>query len=153
MKYTQKQFTSGSWVDKTQLVSGMKAKIVSETKPSESNFKDKEGNIQMQDVAKVHFQGQPEAVNVSLNRATIAGLISAFGDDSANWQGHVLTTEVEKMRIGGKAVIGLYLIPEGYKKTDDENGFAVIAKEGEVIQIPAPEDTYPKGPNPDDIPW
>lgn len=153
MKYTQKQFTTGAWVDKSKLVTGMRAKIVSETKPTESNFKDKEGNIQTQDVAKVHFEGQPEAVNVGLNRATIAGLIDAFGDDSVNWQGHVLTVEVEKMRIGGVARIGLYLIPEGYKKTDDENGFAVIVKDGDVVKVPVAEDAYPKGADPDAIPW
>lgn len=125
MKYSN-PVNTGAWVDKASLVNGTKAKIVSETKPSLSNFKDKEGNPQMQDVAKVQFEGIQEAMNVGLSKATIGGLIAAFGDDSVNWQGHELTVETEKVRVGGKAGISLYLIPEGFKKVDDENGFATI---------------------------
>ena len=154
MKYTQKQFTSGAWADKSKIASGTLAKIVSETKPIESNFRDKDGNVQTQDVTKVHFQGQPEAVNVSLNRATIGGLIDAFGDDSVNWQGHTLTVEIEKMRVAGRSVIAMYLIPQGYSKIDDENGYAVIVKQGvQPPQSAAPVDNYPTGPNPEEIPW
>jgi hypothetical protein len=128
MKYS-KPTNTGAWADKASLVNGTKAVIVSETKPTVSRFKDKEGNPQMQDVAKVQFEGLPEALNVGLSSATLGGLIDAFGDDSANWQGHPLTVETEKVRVAGKAGISLYLIPEGFKKIDDENGFAVIVKD------------------------
>lgn len=146
MKY-QAQVNTGVWVDKAALINGTSAKIVSETRPYPSNFKDKEGNPQTQDVAKVQFEGMPEAVpeavNVGLNKPTINGLISAFGDDSVNWQGMPLTVEVEKMRIAGKAVIALYLIPEGYKKIDDEGGYAVIVRKNMVsgTNVEYPEST------------
>jgi hypothetical protein len=34
------------------------------------------------------------------------------------------------MRVAGKAVVALYLIPENYERVDDENGYAVIVKKG-----------------------
>ena len=129
MKYQSQTSLSGAWVDKTKITNGQRAKIVSETKPIPSTFQDEKGNVKNQDVAKVHFEGEKESVNVALNRATITGLISAFGDDSVNWQGHYLKAEVEKMRVAGKAVTALYLIPEGYKKIDDAEGYATIVKE------------------------
>ena len=135
MKYTQQTSLTGAWVDKSKITSGMKAKIVSEAKSVPSTFKDKNDNIKNQYVAKVHFEGEKEAVNVSLNRATITGLISAFGDDSVGWQGHYLRAEVEKMRVAGKAVTALYLIPEGYTKIDDEEGYATIIKSGDVPTV------------------
>ena len=130
MKYQQQKKTSGAWVDKKTLTSGTLCKIVSETTSQPSNFKDKNGNPQNQDVCKVRFEGQQEAVNVNLNGATISALVDAFGDESIEWQNKPLTAETEKMRVGGKAVIALYLIPQGYERLDDENGYAVIVKKG-----------------------
>lgn len=131
----QKQVSiSGGWVKTAELKSGERAKIVSETVPQPSSFLDKKGNPKTQDVAKVRFESQKEPVNVSLNRATINALVDAFGEDSVAWQGHYLTVETEKMRVAGKAVIALYLIPEGYVRIDDENGYAVIIKKGAAVQ-------------------
>jgi hypothetical protein len=130
MKYQQQQKQTGAWVDKKSLQSGTACKIVSETQSQPSSFKDKNGNTQNQDVCKVRFNGQQEAVNVNLNGATIGAMIDAFGDESINWQNKPLTVETEKMRVGGKAVVALYLIPEGYERVDDENGYAVIVKKG-----------------------
>lgn len=135
MKYQASSTLSGAWVDKSKLTNGQRAKIVGETKPIPSTFQDDKGQVKNQDVAKVHFEGQPETVNVALNRATINGLIAAYGDDSLNWQGHYLTTEVEKMRVGGKAVTALYLIPEGFEKVDDSEGYAVIQKKGSKVEV------------------
>lgn len=165
MKYQASTGPSGQWVDKSTLHTGQKAKIVSETTPQPSNFKDKNGKDQTQDVAKVRFQGAAESVNVNLNKPTIAALIEAFGDDSVNWQGHVLTVELEKVRIGGKAVTALYLLPEGYEKVDDDSGYAVVRKIGSdlapgeerggqgtakpVTPVDYPEEKI----NPDDIPF
>lgn len=129
MKYQSQTSMTGAWVDKSSLTNGTRAKIVSETKPIPSSFQDEKGNIKNQDVAKVQFEGQKEAVNVALNRSTIDGLISAFGDDSLNWMGKYLTVEVEKMRVAGKAVTALYLIPQGYRKVDDAEGYAKIVKD------------------------
>lgn len=128
MKYQKQSTTTGAWVKAAELKNGTLAKIVSETKPSPSSFLDKNGNPKTQDVAKVRFQGQAEAMNVSLNRATIGGLIDAFGDDSINWQNKPLTVETEKVRVGGKTNVALYLIPDGYQKVDDANGFAMIVR-------------------------
>lgn len=155
MKYQKTVSMTGAWVKASELTS-KKAKIVSETIPQTSTFLNKDGSAKTQDVAKVRFQGIDEPLNVSLNRATINGLVDAFGEDSIKWQNHVLNVETEKMRVAGKAVTALYLIPEGYKRVDDENGYAVIIKEGEDAGLSAPDDTveYPEEEiNPDDIPF
>jgi len=149
----------GKWVNKKELGNCKKAKIISETLPQPSQFlnKDgshKDGSPKTQDVCRVQFEGKGEAVNVGLNAATINGLVDAFGEDSIKWQGHTLAVETEKVRIAGKSEIALYLIPAGYKKTDDDNGYANIVKAdtptppkgnaadelGDDYQIPGDED-------------
>jgi hypothetical protein len=55
---------------------------------------------------------------VMLAQSTINGLIDAFGDDSALWQDQVLVCETEKVRVAGKAVTAVYLVPEGYERVD-----------------------------------
>lgn len=137
-KYQKSVSITGNWAKASELVSGSKAKIVSETNPQPSSFQNKDGSPKTQDVCKVQFQGLSEPLNVSLNRATINGLVDAFGEDSAGWQGHNLTVETEKMRVGGKAVTALYLIPEGYEKIDDENGYAMIIREGSIAESVPP---------------
>ena len=156
MKFQKSSGTQGPWVDKSSLKNGQRAKIVSEAEKKPSNFADANGNPQMQNVAKVRFEGQPEAVNVSFNQTTVNGLIDAFGDDSVKWQGNYLTVDVEEGRTAGKKSYTLYLIPTGYKKIDDENGFAKIVKEGEVMArqeeqgMPQADDEVPP---PDDLPF
>jgi hypothetical protein len=130
-KYSKQTMVGGKWA-KASEVKATKAKIVSETSPQSSTFLNKDGSPKTQDVTKVQFQGEPEPLNVSLNRATINGLVDAFGEDSKEWQGHVLAVETEKMRVAGKAVTALYLIPDGYERVDDENGYAAIVKKGTV---------------------
>lgn len=127
--YEKVTSTGGQWVRKSDLVNGSKAKIVSETNPEPSMHQNKDGSVKMQDVCKVMFQGSTEAVKVALNRANINALVDAFGSDSKLWIGKVLNVDVEKMRVAGKAVIALYLVPQGYKKIDDESGYAVIVPE------------------------
>ena len=135
MKYQQVRKTTGSWIDKSTIKTGVGCKLVSETTKQPSSFKDKEGNDKTQDVCKAKFDGQDEAVNVNLNGATIGALISAFGEDSIDWQNKPLTAELEKMRVGGKAVVALYFIPEGYEKVDDDNGYAVIQMIEEAMPV------------------
>lgn len=133
MKYELPNQVSGKWAKASELGNVKWAKIVSETKPMPSQFKDeKTGAVKTQDVARVLFEGHNEPLNVNLNRATLGGLILAFGDDSVNWQNHQLAVETEKMRVGGKAVTALYLIPAGFKRIDDENGYAMIVSEAEA---------------------
>jgi hypothetical protein len=70
MKYSKS--TGGPWAKGSDITSGTKAKIVSETVHSESRYKDeKTGASKFQDVAKVRFEGKEEALNTNLNRATI----------------------------------------------------------------------------------
>ena len=128
--YQKNTSLGGKWAKGSELAEVKRAKIVSETKPMPSSFTNKDGSPKTQDVCKVRFEGIEEPLNVSLNRATINGLVDSFGEDSRSWQGHYLNVETEKVRVAGKSVIALYLIPEGYKKVDDENGYAVIVKEG-----------------------
>jgi hypothetical protein len=128
--YKKQTFVGGKWVKAAEIKPGTKAKIVSETTPQSSTFLDKNGMPKTQDVCKVQFQGQTEALNVNLNRPTLNALVDAFGEDSAAWMNRVLTTDTEKVKVGGKTVHALYLIPEGYEKVDDANGYTVIVKEG-----------------------
>ena len=134
MKYTKQTSIGGKWAKGSELGEVKRAKIVSETEPVSSQFQNKDGSVKMQDVCKVRFDGVEDALNVSLNRATINGLIDAFGEDSKEWQSKVLSVETEKIRVAGKAVVALYLIPEGYERTDDDNGFVVIVKKGVKVE-------------------
>jgi hypothetical protein len=133
--YDEKSFTSGKWADKAELYDKRvkDAKIVSETNPETSSFKNEDGTPQMQDVCKVQFAGYDEALKVSLNRATINALVNAHGRSSKDWQGHPLTVEVDKLP--GKK-FPLYLIPEGYKRIEDENGYSVIVKTDDQEIVP-----------------
>lgn len=144
MKYQKSTGVSGKWVDKAKLMSDdiKVAKIVSETAPQPSSFSDKNGNPQTQDVAKVQFNGWDEVVNVSLNKPTIAALIDAFGDESAEWQGHELGVVTEKVKIAGKSSIALYLVPEGFKVMDDDEGYTVIVS-GDEVDGDEPESKIP----------
>jgi hypothetical protein len=144
MKYPKQTMLGGKWAKASELSNVKRAKIVSETNPQSSTFLNKDGTTKTQDVCRVHFEGMPEPLNVSLNRATINGLSDAFGEDSKDWQGHYLTVETEKMRVAGKAVTALYLIPEGYKRIDDANGYAMIVKELEDVQIESSTDVNPE---------
>jgi hypothetical protein len=143
--YPKKVMVGGKWAKSGDIKSGTRAKIVSETEPQTSTFVNKDGSPKTQDVCKIVFEGSPEVFNVSLNRATINGLSDAFGEDSKGWMNHYLTVETEKMRVAGKAVVALYLIPKGYERVDDENGYAVIVKEG-TSPVDAPEEELPEIP-------
>jgi len=128
MKYQKTVSFSGDWVKSADLKTGMKAVIISETNPMPSQFQNKDGSVKNQDVCKVKFNGFQTHYNVALNRATINGLVDAFGEDSKDWINKNLTVETEKMRVAGRAVTALYLIPDGFHRVDDENGYAVITR-------------------------
>lgn len=154
-KYSKSISVSGNWIKSTDVISGTKAKIKSETNPIPSQFTNKDGTIKNQDVAKVLLQGSTEPVNVGLNRATINGLVDAFGEDSINWIDKVLTVHTEKMNVGGKRVTALYFLPEGYEVGEDEGGYIVVQKIGEKpAQVKPTEDSYPQEDiSPEDIPF
>lgn len=142
-EYAKPSTVSGSWVKAAELTSGSRAMIVSETKPSPSTFFNKDGSIKMQDVAKVKFEGKPEALNVNINRATLVALIDAFGTDSNNWKMKELKVETEKVKVAGKTVTALYLIPQGYTKRDNAEGYTEIVKDGQETVQPAPAEEIP----------
>jgi len=132
MIYEESSSVSGKWAKASELAMCNSAKIVSEAKPQPSQFKDeKTGEMKKQDVCKVQFQGVGDPLNVSLNRATKNALIQAFGKDSKDWQGHQLSVLTEKGKVSGRNVTYLFLIPEGFEKKEDENGYDVIVREGE----------------------
>jgi hypothetical protein len=139
MKYEKTQPIAGAWVKGAEVQPGTRVKLVSETTHVQSQFVDeKTGEKKYQDVAKVLFSGDTEAKNMSINRASLHGLIDAFGEESADWMNHILTVETEKVRVGGRAVTAVYLIPENYERVDDENGYTVIVKKG--TKVAAPDD-------------
>lgn len=132
MDYQKKEFIGGKWADREELYEKKvsKAMIVSETNPEPSNYKDKDGNPQMQDVCKCRFPkeyGYDEALKIALNGATINGLVDAFGPKSADWQGKVLRVEIDK--VPGKKFY-MFFIPEGYKRIEDEAGYSKVVKIG-----------------------
>ncbi|MDO8094426.1 MAG: hypothetical protein Q6360_13190 [Candidatus Brocadiales bacterium] len=137
MEYTKAR--GGKWAKASEIKDGTQAKIVDECSRVESQFKDDKGNPKTQDVAKVRFEGENEAVNVSFNRATIYGLIDAYGADSKGWIGKVVTAHTEKISVAGKRVMALYLVPEGYEMGEDDAGYVVIQKKGSEGTTEAPD--------------
>lgn len=129
MLYDQTFSVSGDWVKAAELKSGTRAGILNETKRVPSQFKDEKGNVKEQDIAKVKFEGVGER-NVALNRATINALVAAFGRDSNDWIGKVLTVQTEKMLVGGKRVTALFLVPEGFELREDSGGYLEIVTKG-----------------------
>lgn len=140
MKYQKTNTTIGAWIKGSDLAGITKAKIVSETIPQPSQFLNKDGSVKTQDVCKVRFEGKNESFNISLNKATINGLVEAYGEDSINWQNKTLSVETEKVRVAGVARTAIYLIPEGFEKIDNNEGFAEIRKIGSDKNLNQPGD-------------
>lgn len=136
-EYQKSERINGDWVKGKDVRSGSKAKFTSEVHPTASQFKDKEGNPQMQDVGKILIQGDTEAKNISVNRSSLNALIDAYGNDSANWIGKILTIETLKMMVAGKMQTAVYLIPEGYELKEDDAGYMEIVKKGASSDINA----------------
>ncbi len=151
--YKKTSGVGGSWIKGSEVVSGTKCKLTTETIPSESIY---EGKTIKNNVAKIRFQGdKDEAKNVNVNRPSINALVDAFGEDSKEWIGKVLTAQTEKMVVGGKRVTALYLIPDGYELKEDEGGYIVITKIGAPTQGRVPTSIeYPtEDITPEDIPF
>lgn len=155
MDYSHVNNASGQWAKKDDLMkAGIKsATIVSETKPEPSaQYKNpKTGAPSMQDVAKVQFEGQEEAVKVSLNWQTMKALVHKFGADSKLWQGHPLGVEFEKYKDAQSVSrIKLYLVPEGYEVRDDSAGKTAVFPIGGDFDEPSVQvDAEDGDPGPD----
>lgn len=152
MKYTKSQGVGGAWVKGSEVVSGTKCKLTTETVPSTSSY---EGKVINNNVSKIRFQGEnTDAKNVNVNRPSINALIEAFGEDSKDWIGKLLTAQTEKMIVGGKRVTALYLIPENYELKEDAGGYIVITKIGGQASVPLNGVEYPAEEiSPEDIPF
>ncbi len=152
MKFPKQGGVSGKWLKASEIKSGAKCKLVSEAKLVPSQFENKDGTVKNQTVAKIRFQEGEEPMNVSINRASQNALIDAFGEDSKDWQGHLLTALTERVVVAGKRVTALYLIPEGFEMGEDDNGYVVITKIGgeeeNLPEVSVEEDIDPK-----DIPF
>jgi hypothetical protein len=144
----------GAWVKGKELVSGVRAKLVSETEPGPSNYKNADGTPKIQNIAKIRFEGGTESLNINLNRTNRDGLIDAFGEDSKNWIGKYLTVKTEETRIAGKLQIAVYLLPEGYILQNDEEGYAHIVNPNKEPTSSAPqEELEPQEDIMDSIPF
>jgi hypothetical protein len=144
MAHYEKEVAMGKWARASELGKVARAIIVSETKPMESKFENEDGSKRVQDVCKVRFEGMQEPLNVSLNRATLNGLIDAFGNDSTKWLNKVLSVETEKVRVAGKSVTALYLIPDGFERVDDAAGYAMIVRKGADAPEEIPQEEVPE---------
>ena len=147
-KYTKSTSVQGAWVKASELTNGTRAKLVSEVAPGQ-------GEYGMQDVGKLRIEGDNETKNVRINKPTLNAFVEVFGVDSKEWINKPLTIHTEKMIVGGKRVVALYLLPENYELTEDSNGYMVITKKNgepkaeteETIEYPT-ENVDPK-----DIPF
>ncbi len=153
MKYQKSNEVRGKWVKGSEVASGSSAKLVAETKPVASQFKNKDGSAKIQNVSKIQIDGQNEALNININQASLNALIDAFGEDSVKWQANKLTIETEKVVVGGKRVVAVYLIPEGYEMTEDTNGYVVIVKSGESAEADPNIDSEVGGVGLEDLPF
>src|SRR3990167_3784638 len=116
----------GTWIKSKDVVSGSKVEFVSEVRPEPSNFPDKNGNPKMRDVGKIHFIESGMVYNTNVNRASIAALVDAYGEDSSRWLKKPLTVITERLIVGDRRVVALYFVPDGYEVKEDENGFMTI---------------------------
>lgn len=142
----------GKWTNTAELKDGQKAKILDECVKQESQFKDTEGNPKTENIARVQFQGMPEPTNTRLNWTTIYGLIDAFGKESTEWIGKVLTVKLVEAMVGDTMRTLLYLVPEGYELAKNAEKKLEIRKLQDVRADSGID--YPKDEiRPEDIPF
>lgn len=122
---------SGSWIDADKVVSGTKAKLVSEVVKQDSKFKGKDGNTKTENIGKIRLQGSESAVNIRVNWSSIYALIDAFGKDSKDWIGKLLTIKTLDAMVGDTMRTIIYLIPEGFELKKNEEKKMVIVKVGD----------------------
>lgn len=142
VQYTKS--ATGGWVNADDVKDGVKVKLITECVKQESKFKDTEGNAKIENVAKVRFQGADESVNMRLNWTTIYGLIDAFGEDSKEWVGKVMTAQTREAMVGDTVRTIVYLIPEGFELAKNAEKKMEIRRisSKEVISEEKPE--YPE---------
>lgn len=125
---------SGKWVDKQKLKDEniTTARIISEVQLYPSKFKNKDGSVQKQAVGSIQFEGLEEPFNMSLNVATMNGLIDAFGKSSNNWIDKELKVDI----LEGDKGYSVYLIPEGFKRVRVDKKISIVRDMEGVQQAP-----------------
>lgn len=129
MKVTRTSGSGGAWLKKAEFKSGDGLKIASEAGLVE-------GQNGTQLVVKVNQRGSTEALNVAINTPSKNALIEAFGDDTKDWVGKVVTGVTEKAIIAGKRSIILYFVPEGFELKETDDGFMTISR-GDIQVAPS----------------
>ena len=124
MKFTKNSGVQGIWINKKELKNGTELKLVSEAKEEPSQ----QGGTQI--VAKCRTEGDNEPKNVAINNPSKNALIDAFGEDSKEWVNKPLTIQTEKVIVGGKRGIALYLIPDGFEVVEDSEGYVKVLRIG-----------------------
>jgi hypothetical protein len=109
-------------------------------------------------VAKCKVKGMDGEFNLAINSPSKNALIDAFGSDTKNWVGKLLTAAIEIGIFAGKRGVMLNLVPEGYVVAEDAAGYIVIRPKVEppavVAKQTGPFAEYPvEDINPDDIPF
>jgi hypothetical protein len=148
--------TTGAWLEVNDDLDGKKLKFVNECVQTPSDkFKNEDGSAKMTNLVKVRVQGADESVNMRPNWTSVAALKEAFGPDSKDWVGKVLTAKVKDATTGQS----VYLLPEGFELYRNEEKRWAIRRiaTAEASQAPAvAEDVieYPEEEiNPEDIPF
>jgi hypothetical protein len=151
MEVTKSGGIGGSWIDKKALKSGDLIKLTTEAEWVPSSLNPEEKQL----VAKCKIKGTDGEFNLAINSPSKNALIDAFGTDTKNWVGKLLTAAVESGIFAGKRGVMLNLVPEGYVIAEDAAGYIVIRPKVEppavVARASEPADDYV--PNPDDIPF
>jgi hypothetical protein len=139
MEVTKSGGIGGSWIDKKALKSGDLIKLTTEAEWVPSSLNPEEKQL----VAKCKIKGTDGEFNLAINSPSKNALIDAFGTDTKNWVGKLLTAAVES---------GIFA---GYVVAEDAAGYIVIRPKVEppavVARTSGPADDYV--PNPDDIPF
>lgn len=133
---------SGAWLDADKIESGVKAKLVSEVVKQDSKFKDKEGNTKTENIGKIRLQGSDASVNIRVNWPSIYALIHAYGKDSKEWIGKLLTIKTLDAMVGDTMRTIVYLIPEGFELKKNQDKKMVIVKSGETEEVPPPDEEF-----------
>jgi hypothetical protein len=147
MELPAENTVSGKWLDKKELNNTDMLKIVSEAKIEE-------GQNGPQLVCKVKVKGgDNEAKNIAINKPSKRALVEKFGNNTTAWIDQVFSIELEKTNVGGKRGLALYLIPEDYQVSEDENGYIVVNRKSFHVEN-EPTVQYPNEEiNPEDIPF
>ncbi len=121
MEYSKRDTSGLKWLSGKDVEKGTRIKITGEMEQRESRF----GGTQ--DVARVVVSGEGE-FNCNFNATSLNALIDAYGTESTNWIDKIVIAHPEPTTIAGKRVTALYLAPEGYTLTEDDQNRLIIAK-------------------------